>query len=187
MRAAICLLALLFAGLGSACASSEYVFYDEREDLSRYHTWSWLPHDAPSVDAPHAQERAIDARLARVIERELAASGFARSAGRPDFYVAYHLALERYSMVVDEPRAPYLLSSLTSSPSYLVEGSRKATRVQEQLRLAIRFVEPEGRMLWQAGLVRVQEDHRTLPLDRDVASLLARFPRPAPPEADAQP
>jgi hypothetical protein len=177
------LLAILLA-LGVGCASTVDVVYDERQDFSSYRTWDWLPQDLPSIDAPHSNADALDARLMRLIERELVASGFPRAgAGPPDFFVTYHLALRRRSVLIDEPAAPYLLSSLHSSPSYWIEGSRKAKRVYEDVRLAIGMSEGRGRMIWRALLQRTLEDPSLLPLDADVATLLARIPRTPPADA----
>ena len=183
-------LSVTLTGLGVGCASTVRVAFDEREDFSRYRTWGWLPHGVPNVDAPHGDPHALDARVAKLIERELLASGLERAAGRPDLLVRYHLTLRRRAVVVEEPAAPYLLSSHNSSASYWIEGSRKAIRIQEHVRLAIRF-SARGRTIWRATLLRTLEDAPVLSLDDAVSTLLERYPRPAPwneaNEADPRP
>jgi len=181
MPGAIRLLAILLAiplsGLGVGCVSTVDVVFDEREDFSCYRTWSWLRHGVLSVDAPQSEPRALDAHVALLIERELLESGLEQATGRPDFLVAYHLTLRRRAVVVDQPVAAYLLSSHSFSPSYWIEGSRKAIHIQEHVRLAIRFSD-RGRTIWRATLVRNVQDASVLSLEDAVSTLLERFPRP---------
>lgn len=178
MRGAIHRAAIVLAWLGVGCSTTVDVRFDEREDFSRYRTWDWLPHGLPNVDA-HRNARALDAHLARLIERELLERGFERAADRPDFLVTYHLVLRQRVAIVDEPAAAYLLSSHHSSPSYWIEGSRKVTRVYREIRLTIGVSEArEWMMIWRATQQRTLEDARVLPLDDAVETLLDRFPRP---------
>ncbi len=187
-RVAIRLCAILSLGLGAACSTTVNVFLDEREDFSRYRTWDFFSRASPKVDAPYGDPRALDARVVRLIERELQGRGFEHRAGRPDFLVSYHLALRRRVVVVLEPMAPYLLSSHDSSASYLIEGgSRKVSQIHEDVRLAIGFADSSGRRrTWRAVLLRTLVDTPVLPLDDAVATLLDRFPRPAPRDAAAE-
>jgi len=171
------LLAVALSGLCVGCVSTVNVVFDEREDFSRYRTWSWLRHGVLSVDAPQSEPRALDAHVAQLIERGLLESGLERATARPDILVAYHLTLRRRAVVVEEPAAPYLLSSHNSSASYWIEGTRKAIRIQEHVRLAIRF-STAGRTIWRATLVRTLEDASVLSLDDAVSTLLERFPKP---------
>lgn len=177
MRGAIYLVSLILAWLGVACSTTVDVAFDEREDFSRYRTWDWLPHAVPHVDAPHRDAPALDARLARLIERALRGRGFERTGDRADFFVTYQLVLRRQTVVVYVPFAPYLLSSNHSSPSYWIEGSEKESRVYEDIHLAIDVTEGRGRSIWHAALERRVEEGSALPLDDAVATLLERFPR----------
>jgi hypothetical protein len=173
------LLGVAWAGLGVGCVSTLDVVSDEGEDFASYRTWDWLPRLANRVDAPHASEAALDARLARTIERTLAAEGFERDAS-PDFFVTYHLALRRHREIVNVPSAPYLLSSMNASASYWVERSHQEERVYEVVLLAIGVTRDGRSMPWHATLVRRIEDGATLPLDDAVETLLGRFPARGP-------
>ncbi len=190
MRGIIYVIPLLAAWLGLACASSVDVRFDERADFSRYHTWSWLPDAASRVDAPHADPARLDAQLARLIEEQLGQHGYERAAERADFFVSYRLALHRHAVEVEVPRAPYLLSSYSSSPSYWIEGSEVKKRIFEDLQLVVRVAGPDGRTTWQAALKRRLEDGSGLRLDDLIVTLLERFPahrngsRPRTPPAD---
>lgn len=178
---AIHLCTILSLGLGTACSTTVNVVVDEREDFSRYRRWDFYSRASPKVDAPYADPRALDARVARLIEQELQERGFERSAS-PDFLVSYHLALRRRVVVFEEPAAPYLLSSHTSSASYWIEGaSRKVSQVHEDLRLAIGLSDGSGRRrTWRGVLLRTVVDASVLPLDDAVATLLDRLPSPDP-------
>lgn len=174
--------ATLCVGLVAGCSTLVEVAADEGEDFATYRTWNWLPYARKRVDAPHNNQRALDARLARLIEQALVREGFVRSAS-PDFFVAYHLSVQRRSEVVNVPSAPYLLSSLNSSASYWVEGSHREERFHEAIKLSIGFTPGGAHMPWRAVWVRRVEDGGILKLDSAVDGLLARFPA-RPPTAD---
>ena len=188
MRAGIHLVAVLAASVVSAsvgvgCATKLDVVFDEREDFSRYRSWDWLRHGVPRVDAPQADAGALDAHLARLIERRLLESGFERAGDRADFLVTYRLGLRRRALLVNEPMAPYLLSSHHSSASYWIEGSQQVLRVYDDIRLLIGITDTDGRSIWHGTLERRVEYRPSLPLRDAVATLLERFP-PAVPGPD---
>jgi len=171
----------LALGLGAGCTSLVEVDSDEGEDFAAYRSWNWLPYSRRRVDATHDDERALDARLARVIEKSLIREGFTRSA-TPDFFVAYHLSVHRRVEVVNVPAAPYLLSSNNSSASYWVERSHRTERSYEAVKLSIGFTTGGAHMPWRAVWVQRVEDGAVLDLDDAVDDLLARFPaRPTDP------
>jgi hypothetical protein len=177
MRGTIHLVAILLAPLGLGCATTVDVVVDAREDFSQYRTWDWSSRARSNVDAPDGDAAALDARLARLIERRLLENGFERVGNRADFFVTYQLALRHRSVVVNQPRALYQLDSHHSSGSYLIEGSERVTRVYSVIHLAIGVTEARGRTLWRASLVQQVEDGFALKLNDAVASLLERFPR----------
>jgi hypothetical protein len=82
-------------------------------------------------------------------------------------------------VVALEQPAPYLLSSMTSSASYWIEGGyRKVLQVHEEVRLAIRISGAESRnYAWRGLLLRTLVNPTGLPLDDAVATLLDRLPR----------
>jgi hypothetical protein len=176
MRVAIHLVAISLAALGLGCATTVDVAFDEREDFSRYRTWDWLPHPRSIVDAPDGGAAALDARLARIIERQLTRKGFERARDRPDFFVTYQLALRQRTEVVDQPRALYELDTHHSDGSFLVESSERVARDYTEIQLAIRLTQAGGRVLWRAKLTHLEESVFALELDDAVAVLLERLP-----------
>lgn len=182
-------LSTILAGLAAiavlvpGCATPIEVAFDEREDLSPYRTWSWARESGARVYAPHGDAVALEARMSRYIEERLAAKGFRRVRVAADFVVSYQLAFERRSVVGYRPRAAYQLSSHSSAPSFVVEGSEAVTRVYQALHLAIGVREPRGRALWRAELRQNGEETFSLTLQGAVATLLERLPKhePGPP------
>ncbi len=169
--------------LGLGCASNVGAAFDSGEDFSRFHTWDFAPSEAPRVTAPEAGERALEARLSRLIVAELAARGYLRGRERPDFLVGYQLSILPRTEIVVVPRAPYLLSSHHHSPSYWIEGSDKEERRFDELRLSIGVARHTGKLIWKAAMRDRLDDGQALDLGAAVASLLERFPRAAPRES----
>jgi hypothetical protein len=164
------------ACFGLGCAHSVVVDIDEQEDFSRYQSWDWMPQVNRKVIAPYGSASALDARVAELIETSLSKQGLERTSDHPDFYLTYLLIVTRHAEVVQQAVAPYLLSSLDSSPSYLIEGSVAEVRRYDQYRLAIGVSHGPGRMTWRgavAGRVAIEDE---LPLDDAIATLFERFP-----------
>ncbi len=172
------LLLLVAPWICVGCTTMVDVTVDPGEDLSRLHTWNWLPSgESPEmgVDAPHRNARELHARLGRLIDRQLRSQGFER-AEQADFFVIYHLVLKQRRVIVQVPRAPYLLSSFSYSPSYWIEGSDEEIRVYEDFRLVIGLMRGGERMIWRGVLERKVEEGQALSLDDGVALLLERLP-----------
>lgn len=174
------ILAILAAALILGCATGG-VTVEQHEDLEGLRTWNWLPPDGSpqiGVRAPHRDAARLHAHLARLIEKRLRAQGFARDP-RADFFVIYQLVLEPRKVAVHVPRAPYLLSSMDSSPSYWIEGSDEKIRVYEDFKLVIAVLTRAERIVWRAVLEQKVQDGKDLSLAAAVAVLLARLPPPA--------
>ena len=166
MRGAIQPTTILFlAMLGLGCATQGiHVAFDAADDLSKYETWAWLPHEGARVEAAGGAA-ALDAKLARRVERKLVESGFRFSSREPDFYVSFQLALREHRVVVNEPSAIYELSSLHASPSFRIEGTRQATYRYFEIRLAIGMTRAGGGRLWLATLRQNEREFDAVPFD----------------------
>ena len=174
----LAVLGLALLGLG--CAGSVDAAFDPGEDFSRFHVWSFEPSDDPRVEAPGRSELALDAQLRRLIHRAMGARGYHHGRERPDFFVRYHLSLQPTIEVVRIPLAPYLLSSMSSSPSYWIEGSDTEERRYDDLRLAIDVSTGSGKVVWKAGMRERLDYGRRPRLDLAVTDLLERFPKASP-------
>ncbi len=166
---------LLLALLSVGCANVKVVF-DEREDLSEYQTWDWLAAEGSSVDVAHGDAMAVDSHLSRLIEQRLGENGYTRSEIEPDFFVAYRLVQRHRDVLVNEPSAITQLSSLHSSPSYLIEGSRLATRRYSELRLGI-IAYRSGVGIWHAKFGQYDDELNAVSVSAAAATLLEGLPR----------
>ncbi len=176
-RAAVQIVSIALAVSGLACATTTRVSFDESADCSSFRTWDWLGRVARLVDGQRGGGPDLDGLLSHLIQRSLAARGYERSRGHPDFFVTYDFKLQRRTRIVEVPRAPYLLSSHHSSASYWIEGSDTELRVYRDLRLSVAVVEPGGRIVWKGVLRRELHEGQKSGLAEAVANVLGRFPR----------
>ncbi len=134
-----------------ACAMPVNVVVDAHEDFSQYRAWDWLP---GSVEPRDIHSLTFDAHVTEVVEREFAARGFERSSHEAEFFVRYHLALQRRRLVVEEPRAANVLSSHHSSPSYVIQGSHRKVIETFDVGLLLEVSDAAGRTIWVGTLQR---------------------------------
>lgn len=175
-RAAALAVSIALAASGLACATTTRVGLAEDADFASFHTWDWHGRVAPLVDGQHGGGSDLDGLLSRLIHRSLAERGYTRSRTHPDFYVTYDFELRRRIRIEQTPRAPYLLSSMHSSPSYWIEGSNRTQRVVRRMRLSVAIFEPGGRIVWKGVLDDELGEHQPAELAEAVEGVLARFP-----------
>ena len=174
MKGAIHLALLPLTCVGLGCATTLDVVVDEHEDLSLYRSWDFVP-ALRNADTPPIGAGALNAAVALMIAHELGTNDFARVAEGADFLVEYQLTVLPHEVTVNVPMAPYLLDSHDSSASYWIEGSRKEIQIHRNVRLAIAILNPEGRFVWRALLVRNVEPGRDLEIADSVARILEDF------------
>ncbi len=87
---------LLWIGL-AACASMQLAWdYDEQADFSVLQRYDWLPAPQMSGDGPQIRyDGLLESRLRSAVDEQLHLKGFQRASERPDFLVAYHVAVEQ--------------------------------------------------------------------------------------------
>jgi hypothetical protein len=180
MRAAVQLAGALLLALGPACASDVAVRVEQRGDLAGVCTWNFLPAGSKFVRTPHADPEALDAWLARQIERGLLERGFARVAEDPDVLVTYALEVRRTVATVTETPAVEHLSSLHNTPSYDIQASEQRTEVREAGRLSILVSDPSAAMvLWHGRIEGRYRGSLAARVEASVDQLLDRLPPPA--------
>ena len=93
--------AILLASLLAGCSSMEVnVDYDPKGDFSGLKTFDWIPGPRkPSGDPRIDDNTILDRRIRGAVESELAAKGFRKSAQSPDFWLAYHVTLDKRQSV----------------------------------------------------------------------------------------
>jgi hypothetical protein len=167
---------ILLAALLAGCSTSLTIDVDEHEDFSNYRTWDWMPEIRSRVAGPFENLPALDVRTSRRIAAELAIRGFEHTEPPADFYVTYRLSVHQRSELVEQPMAPYLLSSHNSSASYWVEGTESVERRIDDFRLVIGVTPGGSRMTWLASFERSLDPSEDLPIEAAVEKLFDRFP-----------
>ena len=86
----------LAAALLLACSTVKVtVDYDPEEDFTTYRTYAWLPGTPEASGDPRLDTPMVHKRVHEGIDRTLGNKGFEKADGDPDFWVAYHLSVER--------------------------------------------------------------------------------------------
>jgi hypothetical protein len=79
-----------------ACATVNVsVDYDDQEDFTGYKTYAWLPGTPEATGDPRLDTLMVHQRVHEGIDRTLAAKGYQKAEAGPDFWVAYHLSVEK--------------------------------------------------------------------------------------------
>jgi hypothetical protein len=166
--------ALLLAACSGVRVSADF---DPTTDFSALETFDWLPDAKPPGDGPELDDPLLDARIRRAVESTLTGRGFrAAGTGAPDFWIAYHIGVER-KVDVD-----------TIYRSYGRVGWRgggyadTVVREYEEGTLLIDVLRPgSGELLWR-GSAQARLREQPSPEDREkrvrevVEKILQQFP-----------
>ena len=170
------LLAAALSAVASGCLAPVRVAFDEDEDFSRYRTWDWRPNVTATLAAPTGSRSPLNRMLSSKIASELERRGYEPASGAPDLVVGYGLTLERRTVVAEVPRAPYLLSSLSSSPSYWIEGSTLEKQRVADVTLSIEITDRNGRSVWSGTSTHRLQRGQKLDVDASIVALLESLP-----------
>jgi len=188
MRLALAPLVLL-----AACASSGLDLrhdFDPTVDFSGLKTYAWLEPTKEKKRNPRVDNALVKGRIVRAVEAELAAKGFQKTTGKPDFYVGYHAAVET-RVQIENINAYYEYSHGWGweyglhDPGYGMEGVRtqeRMTREYEQGSLIIDISEPTKKSLIWRGAAQAEMNEKATPEEREagvrdaVTQILAPFP-----------
>jgi hypothetical protein len=182
MAGAVHFAAAIVALLCMGCATTLDVNVDERQELTGFCTWNFLPLWAGNVRAPHGNEPALGARLTRLVEQGLAERGFKRVTDTPDFFVTFYLDVRRQYVIVSETPATQYLNSMhhpVVSPSYDIQATQRRVEAWEIGRLTILVSDPDEQgVVWRGDLEGRYRDPIPSHLPEAVTSLLERFAAP---------
>lgn len=86
----------LLTGLLAACAAPKVGYdYDASANFGAYHTYTWLLGKQEPTGDKRVDNSLVDNRIRAAVSARLQAKGYTISAnGKPDFYVAYHVAVK---------------------------------------------------------------------------------------------
>ena len=173
----IALLTLLGTGCGILPGGSKIQVQSETlpwVDVSRYHTYAWWTAPLETSRRGYSQTEALlDWRIRQAVDRDLRARGYApATTGRPDFVVAYRLAITEAST---ESFRDYL--------SYRAEGGHQGmgdSFMDYQRGTLMLTVEDAAsrRLAWRAQASAALEggDGRGSKIDPAVREMIDRFP-----------
>lgn len=174
-----------FGLLALACATQPTSLRIETgpgQDFGQYRSWR-LAAPQPGIAVQPKELRTSTRWVGTVVAAALRERGLDEA---PDGDLVVEVAVEhrRYIELVDEPMAPYLLSSHSSSASYLIEGSRRKKHHVHDVRIAVTLRESEGFVVWRGEIIQRVADgaSQTRDLDRAVAGVAARLAQHFPDE-----
>lgn len=103
----MCVFSLTFvAALG--CSTVRVMSdYDPETDFSAYRTYAWLPTTPEATGHPRLDSPMVQERVRRGIDRALTQKGYGVGGEKADFFVTYHLAVDRKLDVRTMDRSVY--------------------------------------------------------------------------------
>lgn len=180
--------AALMASLIAGCSTMEVqVDFDPDEKFSGLRTYGWIPATRKPTGDPRIDDNTIlEKRIRRAVEGELNAKGFQKSPESPDFWLAYHVTLDKRQSVTT------LNNSYAYGPGWGWDyGYRPyASRVRpetfvyqyEEGTLLLDVVDPDGRDLMWRGSATDEVNFSATPAAKEkqineaVRRMLASFP-----------
>ncbi|HTO54278.1 MAG TPA: DUF4136 domain-containing protein [Myxococcota bacterium] len=172
-------LALSLSLWALACSSIDVKQdWDPNADFAKLHTWAWQS-STPSVTGnPRLDDPLVHARIQGALEKALAAKGFAKeSVPRPDFLVAYHIAIQQKldARTIYTGYGPY-------RGWYGVGGAQTVVDEYDVGTLLVDFIDPDSNsVIWRGSAQsRLQElktpEERQARIQTAVDQVLAQFP-----------
>ena len=67
---------------------------DPSANFSKYKTFAWEPKPQQVTGNPRLDSPLLDKRVKTAVEQQLKAKGYSMASDKPDFYIAYHVALD---------------------------------------------------------------------------------------------
>ncbi len=81
---------------GFACSTiSVNSDYDRSVNFEGLRTYDWLPEPQQKQHSPQVENTLVKARVRHAVERELDNKGYRKVSEAPDFYLAYHTAVQK--------------------------------------------------------------------------------------------
>lgn len=85
----------VLAGALACSTVSVSTDYDPKTDFSSYRTYAWLPRTPEATGHPRLDSPLVQERVHSGIDRALSAKGFSPGGEDANFFVTYHLAVDR--------------------------------------------------------------------------------------------
>jgi len=173
-------LAVCLALALAACNSIEVKQdWDPSESFGSLRTWAWQSQTPAVSGDPRVDDPLVHSRIQTAIESALTQKGLAKSSGKPDVLVAYHIALQQKldARTIYTGYGPY-------RGWYGVGGTETVVDTYDLGTLLIDFVSPQSNnVIWRGtGQSRIQElrtpEERQARIQDAVDRILGQFPPP---------
>ena len=159
---------------GGACSTiSVNSDYDRSVDFEGLRTYDWLPEPQEKQDGPQVENTLVKSRVRRAVEVELEKKGYRKVTETPDFYLAYHTAVQKKVDVQTVPAA---------GRRGRWGGAYTDVYEYDEGTLILDVVSPGTRELMWRGIAKAvmnwkdDPDTKTEKINEAVGKILERFP-----------
>ena len=178
----------LLASLNVGCSTMEVqVDYDPESDFSGLKTYDWIPGPRKPTGDPRIDDNTIlERRIRRAVESELNAKGFQKSSESADFWLAYHVTLDKHQSVTTlnsyHGYGPGWGWNYRAEPWASRRRGQAVVFEYEAGTLLLDVVDPDGRDLLWRGSATDEVNFSATPAAREeqineaVRRMLAKFP-----------
>jgi len=175
LSVAVCVGLLALAACSTVEVNSDW---DPGARLDGLHTWAWQSQTPTVTGNARLDDPLVHERIQGAVEKSLAAKGFSKSlSGKPDFWVAYHIALQQKldAHTIYTGYGPY-------RGWYGVGGAQTVVDTYDVGTLLIDFISPDSNnVIWRgSGQSRIQElktpEERQARIQDAVDRILRQFP-----------
>jgi hypothetical protein len=169
---------VLLAGVAVLHGCSQFKIrtdYDRAADFQALRTYAWRPEPPLPSGDPRFDNSLIDSRVRAAVERVLAAKGYAKASGEPDFLVGYHAVVRSKTDVAAIDRH-YGYRGVGFGGTYL------DVRTYEEGTLLIDVIDPPTmKLLWRGSatgvvLEKASPEKREQRINDAVADIFEEFP-----------
>ena len=164
--------------LGGCTTVSVSADWDPSANLASLRTWAWQQNAIPRTGDPRLDDPLVQARIQNALEHALGEMGHPElAAGKPDFYVSYHIAIQQKldARTIYRDYGPY-------RGWYGAGGAQTIVDEYELGMLLVDFIDPKtNSVIWRGkAQSRLQElktpEERQARVQAAVDQLLAQFP-----------
>ena len=155
--------------------------YEQAYDFSALKTYSWKAND--NNDYGLEDNDLVDNRIREAIENELSAKSFTQiDTGKPDFYVSYHVTIEKKVSSSNVSGGVSIGRSSRGRYGSVGMGTGTSARVYDQGTLLIDFTdEVNDKLIWRGISTQSVSDHlepgeSKVIINETVEKILQQFP-----------
>ena len=162
----IIILGTLLSGCSSIVVKTDY---DRTVDFSRYHTYRWIDQKPRPPRKAIRNKKLTEQRIKRAVEQNLLAKGLQKQDfGKPDFLIAYHIAVQNKVDIDRYGYGTWRHRRVVTEVHHYKEGT-----------LVVDFVDPKTNQLfwrgWASGILAGQKTTEAQ-IIKAVTKMLEKYP-----------